>query len=89
MQLSSSSSTPQLPIIIIFLTLHCVFQDLNTPFLCSSLHEIGVTVKKVSLVRDDVDAIAQEAPALARDHDIVISCGGIGECNNSCLQMSS
>jgi molybdenum cofactor synthesis domain-containing protein len=53
-------------------------EDVNSPYLCRELRALGVEVKRVSVIPDDVDAIAMEALSLSNAHDIVITTGGVG-----------
>lgn len=53
-------------------------RDTNSYFLCKRLHLLGVKVRKVSVVTDSVDDIADEVSALSKCSDFVITTGGIG-----------
>lgn len=53
-------------------------EDSNISFLCTRLYEIGWTVRKVSIVPDDVAAIAKEVAALSASCQAVITSGGVG-----------
>jgi len=53
-------------------------QDENSPYLCRELRALGVEVKRISVVPDDVDAIATESSSLSDAYDIVITTGGVG-----------
>ncbi|MGH2396505.1 MAG: competence/damage-inducible protein A, partial [bacterium] len=48
------------------------------PYLCRELRALGVEVKRISVVPDDVDAIATESSNLSNAYDIVITTGGVG-----------
>ncbi len=52
--------------------------DANAPYLCRELRELGVDVRRVSVVPDEVDVIATEIAACARAWDIVFTSGGVG-----------
>lgn len=52
--------------------------DVNTPFLIKQLRNINVSVRKVAIVPDDVDAIAEEVSELSSKCSFVLTSGGIG-----------
>jgi molybdenum cofactor synthesis domain-containing protein len=52
--------------------------DANAPYLCRELRELGVDVRRVSVVPDEVEVIAAELAACARAWDIVFTSGGVG-----------
>ncbi len=52
--------------------------DANASYLCRELRELGVDVRRVSVVPDEVDVIAAEIAACARGWDIVFTSGGVG-----------
>src|SRR5262245_31300602 len=52
--------------------------DANAPYLCRELRELGVDVRRVSVVPDEVDVIAAELAACTRALDIVFTSGGVG-----------
>jgi len=53
-------------------------QDANSPYLCRELRTLGVEVKRIGVIPDDVDVIAVEAASFADAYDIVITTGGVG-----------
>ncbi len=53
-------------------------QDENSPYLCRELRALGVEVKRISVIPDDVDAIATESAGFSTAYDIVITTGGVG-----------
>lgn len=53
-------------------------QDTNSPYLCRELRALGVEVKRVSVIPDDVEIIAAEAAIFSAAYDIVITTGGVG-----------
>jgi len=53
-------------------------QDANSPYLCRELRALGVEIKRISVIPDDVDSIAEEAAAFSTAYDIVITTGGVG-----------
>ncbi|CAD6198185.1 unnamed protein product [Caenorhabditis auriculariae] len=52
--------------------------DTNSNFLCKRLHALGVNVRKIAVVGDEVEEIAKEVSELSRRNDVVISTGGVG-----------
>ncbi|MBN3310048.1 FLAD1 synthase, partial [Amia calva] len=53
-------------------------QDTNSGFLCRGLRAVGVSVRRVSVIGDDVEAIAEEVATTAPRHHLVLTSGGIG-----------
>ena len=53
-------------------------QDANSPYLCRELRALGVEVKRIAVIPDDVDVIAAESASFADAYDIVITTGGVG-----------
>ena len=53
-------------------------QDANSPFLCRELRALGVDVRRVSVIPDDLDVIAGEIRDLSRLFDLVFTSGGVG-----------
>jgi molybdenum cofactor synthesis domain-containing protein len=54
-------------------------QDTNTHWLCRELHNIGGRVTRVTLLRDELDIIADELQrALGRGPSVIITSGGLG-----------
>jgi FAD synthetase len=52
--------------------------DANASYLCRELRELGVDVRRVSVIPDEVDVIATELAACTRAWDIVFTSGGVG-----------
>jgi molybdenum cofactor synthesis domain-containing protein len=52
--------------------------DANAAYLCRELRLLGVEVRKIVVVPDEVEAIASEVAAFARTFDIVFTSGGVG-----------
>ncbi len=53
-------------------------QDVNAAYLLRELRLLGVDVKKVSVIPDEIDIIALEVAAFSRLFDIVFTSGGVG-----------
>jgi molybdenum cofactor synthesis domain-containing protein len=52
--------------------------DVNSTYLCRRLTELGVAVRRVAVVPDEVAAIAEEVALCAARHTHVITTGGVG-----------
>jgi molybdenum cofactor synthesis domain-containing protein len=52
--------------------------EANVGALARALRELGVELRRVVVVKDDIDTIAGEVRALASAHDWVFTSGGIG-----------
>jgi molybdenum cofactor synthesis domain-containing protein len=52
--------------------------DVNSPYLCRELRALGVDVRRVLTIPDEIDLIAQEARAMSEAFDWVFTSGGIG-----------
>ena len=52
--------------------------DANAAFLCRELRLLGVDVRRISVIPDEVDLIAHEVAAFSRDFDVVFTSGGVG-----------
>jgi molybdenum cofactor synthesis domain-containing protein len=53
-------------------------QETNLVELARVLRELGIDLKRVVVVTDEPDTIAQEVAALASTHDLVFTSGGVG-----------
>jgi molybdenum cofactor synthesis domain-containing protein len=53
-------------------------EDANTPFLCRELRELGVEVRRIVVIPDEVPVIAAEVVGLSGAHDFVFTAGGVG-----------
>ncbi|KAK3896232.1 hypothetical protein Pcinc_000088 [Petrolisthes cinctipes] len=53
-------------------------QDTNTHFLTRQLHSLGVKVKRVSVIPDDIQTIASEVAVFSKEYTFVLTSGGIG-----------
>ena len=52
--------------------------DANAAFLCRELRALGVDVRRISVIPDEVPLIAQEVAAFSSAHDVVFTSGGVG-----------
>lgn len=52
--------------------------DANAAWLCRELRELGVDVRRISVIPDDVGVIEREVAAFSRDYDAVFTSGGVG-----------
>lgn len=52
--------------------------DANAAYLCRELRALGVDVRRVAIVPDEVEAIAAEVAAQSRAWDVVFTSGGVG-----------
>ncbi|XP_042296941.1 FAD synthase-like [Sceloporus undulatus] len=53
-------------------------QDINSFYMCKKLRSLGVQVAKISVIPDEVDAIAKEISTFASTYTYVLTSGGIG-----------
>ncbi|XP_022253033.1 FAD synthase-like isoform X1 [Limulus polyphemus] len=53
-------------------------KDTNSVFLCQRLREVGVEVQRISVIRDEIEAIAEEVATHSQKYSFVITSGGIG-----------
>jgi molybdenum cofactor synthesis domain-containing protein len=52
--------------------------DANAAYLTRELRQLGVDVRRLTVIPDDVDAIAAEVAAQSRAYDVVFTSGGVG-----------
>ncbi|PAV79577.1 hypothetical protein WR25_23984 [Diploscapter pachys] len=52
--------------------------DTNSNFLCRKLHSLGVAVKRISVIGDNVEDIQQEVKQLSAKFDLLFTTGGVG-----------
>ena len=52
--------------------------DANAAYLCRELRQLGVDVRRISVIPDEVEPIAREVAAQSPDHDVVFTSGGVG-----------
>ena len=53
-------------------------KDTNTHFLTKRLKELGVKVRRVSVIPDDIDIIADEVRKFSSEYRYVFTSGGVG-----------
>ena len=52
--------------------------DANASYLCRELRTLGVDVRRISVIPDEVDLIAAEVRRFSDDYDVVFTSGGVG-----------
>ncbi|HXJ77832.1 MAG TPA: competence/damage-inducible protein A [Candidatus Methylomirabilis sp.] len=52
--------------------------DANASYLCRELRTLGVDVRKITVIPDDVELIASEVAQYSRTFDVVFTSGGVG-----------
>jgi molybdenum cofactor synthesis domain-containing protein len=52
--------------------------DQNLVVLARALRQVGVQLRRVVMILDDLDVIAREVKELAAAHDVVVTSGGVG-----------
>ena len=52
--------------------------DTNSPYLCQELYTLGVDVRRVAVVPDDIAIIAGDVATFAQMFDYVFTTGGVG-----------
>ena len=52
--------------------------DANASYLCHELRGLGVEVRRISVIPDEVDLIAAEVARFGLDYDVVFTSGGVG-----------
>jgi molybdenum cofactor synthesis domain-containing protein len=52
--------------------------DQNSPFLVQELRGLGVEVRRILTIPDELPVIVRDVRELARDHDLVFTTGGVG-----------
>jgi len=53
-------------------------QDTNAHYMAKRLNEVGAELRRIEVVGDDIDVIAEAVTHLSNGHDKLILCGGIG-----------
>ena len=52
--------------------------DANAAYLCRELRALGVEVRKISVIPDELEPIAEEVAQFSRAYDYVFTSGGVG-----------
>lgn len=52
--------------------------DANASYLCRELRALGVDVRRISVIPDEVELIAAEVARFGADYDVVFTSGGVG-----------
>ena len=52
--------------------------DINTHFLTKRLKSLGVKVRRVSVIPDEIDTIAEEVQKFSKEYRYVFTSGGVG-----------
>src|SRR5215467_10509828 len=52
--------------------------DENSPYLARELRNLGVDVRKISVIPDETDVIAMEVRGFSTSYDYVFTSGGVG-----------
>src|SRR6266536_1652156 len=53
-------------------------EDANAAYLCRELRALGVDVRRIIVIPDEVDLIAREVAAASAELDVVFTSGGVG-----------
>lgn len=53
-------------------------RDENSPYLAGELRNLGVDVRKISVIPDDLDLISNEVRQFSKAYDYVFTTGGVG-----------
>jgi molybdenum cofactor synthesis domain-containing protein len=53
-------------------------KDVNSFYLACELRDLGVDVRRISIIPDEVDLIGKEVVEFSRSFDFVFTCGGVG-----------
>jgi molybdenum cofactor synthesis domain-containing protein len=52
--------------------------DANASYLCRELRGLGVEVRRITVIPDEIDLIAAEVARFSADYDVVFTSGGVG-----------
>src|SRR5438067_7097440 len=52
--------------------------DANAAYLCRELRELGVEVRRIAVIPDEVSLIAEEVATFSKAFDLVFTSGGVG-----------
>jgi molybdenum cofactor synthesis domain-containing protein len=53
-------------------------QDANAAYLCRELRALGVDVRRITVIPDEVQLISEAVATFSRDFDVVFTSGGVG-----------
>ena len=53
-------------------------QDINSHFFCAELRQLGVEVRKIATIPDDIEIIGRQVAAFSERFDFVFTSGGVG-----------
>jgi molybdenum cofactor synthesis domain-containing protein len=53
-------------------------KDTNSSYLASELRALGVDLRRISVIPDDIDAIGNEVSSCSESYDYVFTSGGVG-----------
>ena len=53
-------------------------QDTNSHFLCEELRALGVDVRRISVIPDEIELIGDETTKFSKEFDFVFTTGGVG-----------
>src|SRR4029079_736503 len=53
-------------------------EDKNATFLIAELYRLGVALRRIVVIADDLDTISREVSECSRDFDYVFTSGGVG-----------
>jgi FAD synthetase len=53
-------------------------QDTNSHYLCRELRALGVELRRILVIPDEIELIGREVAAFAREFDFVFTTGGVG-----------
>jgi len=53
-------------------------QDTNSSYLAAELRELGVDVRRITVIPDDIDIIGEELASSSVKYDFVFTAGGVG-----------
>ena len=53
-------------------------EDANAAYLCRELRGLGVDARRITVIPDEVQLIAEEVATFSRDYDVVFTSGGVG-----------
>jgi len=52
--------------------------DANAVYLCRELRQLGVEVRRMAVIPDEVDVIAREVATFSHEYELVFTSGGVG-----------